>query len=194
LAWRTADDIVAGRVPPASGASEFWSAYERLRDNGDLRIFVGLASMLEDHSDDAERIEADIVLAARELLARPAPRRWIKLMALRGRAPVTQTVGPDDIEFDLDALYLSGGLRSDLARWNARFEAVLAEGPKSGGFDSEDDAESLVDGGQHLVSRLQKELGAGYHVEYMPAPIRPPGGKFRARQKAGVFRRRRRRQ
>jgi hypothetical protein len=150
--------------------------------------------MLEDHSDDAERIEADIVLAARELLARPAPRRWIKLMALRGRAPVTQTVGPDDIEFDLDALYLSGGLRSDLARWNARFEAVLAEWPKSGGFDSEDDAESLVDGGQHLVSRLQKELGAGYHVEYMPAPIRPPGGKFRARPKAGVFRRRRRRQ
>jgi hypothetical protein len=73
LARRTAGDIVAGRIRPARGATELWLAYLKVRDNGDLRVFVGLASMLDDHPEDAERIEAAIVAAARELLARPAP-------------------------------------------------------------------------------------------------------------------------
>jgi len=105
---------VAGRISPACGASELCLAYGKVRDSGDLRIFVGLASMLDDHPDDAEQIEADMVVAAQELLARPAPRRWIKLMAVRGRSPLTQTIGPDDIEVDPQALQLSDGLRSDL--------------------------------------------------------------------------------
>lgn len=114
LARRIAGDIVAGRISPACGASELCLAYGKVRDSGDLRIFLGLASMLDDHPDDAEQIEADMVVAAQELLARPAPRRWIKLMAVRGRSPLTQTIGPDDIEVDPQALQLSDGLRSDL--------------------------------------------------------------------------------
>ena len=181
LARRTAGDIVAGRIGPARGATELWLAYLKVRDNGDLRIFVGLASMLEDHPQDAEQIEADMVAAARELLARPAPRRWIKLMAVRGRSPLTQSTGPGDIEVDPEALHISDGLRSGLARWDAYFAAVLSGWPAAGGFDSEHDAERFVAAGRQLVSRLQGELGASYHVEYMPEPIRPPGVKLRRR-------------
>jgi hypothetical protein len=181
LARRTAGEIVAGRIRAARGANELWLAYQKVRDNGDLRIFVGLASTLDDHPDDAEQVEADIVAAARELLNRPAPRRWIKLMAARGRSPLTQTTGPDDIEVDPEALRLSDGLRSDLAQWKAYFEATLSGWPASGGFDSEHHAERFVAAGQQLVLQLQDELGASYHVEYMPEPIRPPGVKLRAR-------------
>jgi hypothetical protein len=181
LARRTAGDIVAGRIRPARGATELWLAYGKVRDSGDLRIFVGLASMLDDHPEDADQIEANMVAAARELLARPAPRRWIKLMAVRGRSPLTQTVGSGHIEVDPDTLHLSGGLRSDLARWDAYFQATLSGWPAAGGFDSEYDAERFVAAGQQLVSRLQDELGADYHVEYRPEPIRPPGVKLRTR-------------
>lgn len=181
LARRTAGDIVAGRIGPARGATELWLAYLKTRDNGDLRVFVGLASMLDDHPEDAEQIEADMVAAARELLARPAPRRWIKLMAVRGRSPLTQSTGPDDIEVDPETLQISNGLRSDLARWDAYFAAVLSDWPAAGGFDSEQDVERFVAAGRQLVSRLQDELGASYHVEYMPEPIRPLGVKLRRR-------------
>jgi hypothetical protein len=179
LVRRTAGEILAGRITAACGASELWLAYETVRDNGDLRIFVGLASMLDDHPEDAEQIEADITAAARELLGRPAPRRWIKLMAGRGRSPLTQTIGPDDIEVEPEALRLSDGLRSDLAQWKAYYETTLWGWPASGGFDSEHDAERFVAAGQRLVLQLQDELGAGYHVEYMPEPTRLPGVKLR---------------
>ncbi len=181
LVRRTAAEIVARRLSPARGATELWRAYPKVRDNGDLRIFVGLASMLDDHPDDAERIEAEIVLAAQELLARPAPRRWIKLMAVRGRSPLTQTMGPDNVEVDPQTLRLSDGLSSDLARWDADFVATLSGWPASGGFDSEHAAEAFVEAGKQLVSMLQHELGASYHVEYMPEPIRRPGVKLRTR-------------
>lgn len=181
LARRTAGQIVAGRISPARGATELWLAYGKVRDNGDLRIFVGLASMLDDHPDDAEQIEAGMVMAAQELLSRPAPRRWIKLMAVRERSPLTQTMGPGHIEVDPQTLQLSDGLCSGLARWNAHFAAALSGWPASGGFDSKHDAETFVAAGKQLVSQLQDELGAGYHVEYMPEPTRPPGVKLRKR-------------
>jgi hypothetical protein len=180
LARRTASDIVAGRVRAAHGADELWLAYHTVRDNGDLRIFVGLASMLDGHPEDTEQIEAHMVAAARELLDRPEPRRWIKLMAARGRSPLTQTLGSGDIEVDPEALRLSDGLRSDLAQWEAHFEATLSGWPASGGFDSEHDAERFVAAGERLVLQLQDELGAGYYLEYMPEPTRPPGVRLRA--------------
>ena len=60
---------MAGRIGAARGADELWLSYQKVRDNGDLRIFVCLA--LDDHPEDAEQIEARIVAAARELLDRP---------------------------------------------------------------------------------------------------------------------------
>lgn len=181
LARRTAGDIAAGRIGPARGATDLWLAYLKTQDNGDLRIFVGLASMLEDHPEDAEQIEADIVAAARELLARPAPRCWIKLTAVRGRSPLTHSTSSGDIEVDPETLQISDGLRSGLARWDAYFAAVLSDWPAAGGFDSEHDAERFAAAGRQLVARLQDELGASYHVEYRPEPIRPPGVKLRRR-------------
>jgi len=181
LARRTAGEIVSGRIAPAPGADELWLAYQKVRDSGDLRIFVGLASELDDHPECAEQIHAHIVVAARELLDRPAPRRWIKLMADRGGSPLTQTAGHDNIEVDPGDLRLSDGLRSDLAEWRAYFDATLSSWPAAGGFDSERDAERFVAAGRQLAVRLQDELGASYYVEYMPEPIRPPGVKLRAR-------------
>ena len=180
LVRRTARDIVAGRVTPADGASELFLAYFKVRDSGDLRIFVGLASVLDDLPQDAARIGDQIVAAAQELLARPAPRRWIKLMAVSGRSPLTQTAGTDHAEVDPQTLQLSGGLSSDLARWDGHHAAALSGWPGSGGFDSEQDAERFVAEGEQLASRLQEELGPGCHVEYMPEPTRPPGLKLRA--------------
>lgn len=180
LARRAARDIVAGRVTPGDGASELFLAYLKVRDSGDLRIFVGLASLLDDYPQDAARIGDQIMAAARELLARPAPRRWLKLMAVSGRSPLTQTAGPDQAEVDPGALPLSDGLRAALARWDGRHAAALSGWPGSGGFSSEKDAEQFVAEGRQLASQLQEELGPGYHVEYTPEPTRPPGLKLRA--------------
>jgi len=101
-------------------------------------------------------------------------------MAARGRSPLTQTTGPDDIEVDPGALPLSDGLRSDLAQWSANFEATLSGWPAAGGFGAERDAERFAALGRQLVFQLQGELGASYHVEYRAEPIRPPGVKLRA--------------
>ena len=121
LARLTAADIVAGRVSPGQGATNLWLIYLRVMDSGDLRIFVGLGSELDDHPEDEKEIAAQIISEAQALLDRPAPRRWIKLIAVRGRSPVTQTAGPDDIEVDPAALRISDALRTDLVRWAARF-------------------------------------------------------------------------
>jgi hypothetical protein len=180
LARRTAAGIVAGQVRPAHGASELWRAYLKVKDSGDLRIFVGLGSLLDDHPQDAGQIEEQIVTAARELLARAGPRTWVKLMAVPGRSPLTQTTGSYNTEIDPQALHLSDGLRSDLARWDSYFAAALSGWPQAGGFESQQDAEKFVAAGRQLVVRLQDELGPAYNIEYMPEATRPPGLKVAA--------------
>ena len=142
---------------------------------------MGLPSQLDGYLEDADQIEAAIVVAARELLARPVPRRWIKLEAVRGRSPLTQTASPYDAEVHPETLQLSDTLLSDLALWNAYFAAALSDWPEGGGFESEQDAERFVAAGRQLVLQLQEELGPSYYVEYMPEPIRPPGVKLRTR-------------
>jgi hypothetical protein len=182
LIRRTAADMVTGRIGPADGAAELWLAYERVRDNGDLRIFVGLASELEDHPEAAEQLVAAMVAEARDLLARPVPRRWLRLMAARGRSPLTLAAGCDSLDVDPELLPFGDGLRVDLARWDERFQAMFSRWPAAGGFETELDAEQFVAEGERLVSQLQDELGASYHVEYMPEPIRPPGVRIRRRR------------
>jgi len=183
LARRTAAEIVAGRIRPGRGASELWLTYQRVQDSGDLRIFVGLASELDDHPEDTARIEAQIVEEAKALLDRPSPRCWTKLMAARERSSLSRAAGPDNVDVDLEAMQLSDGLRSDLARWDADFADALGNWPASGGFDSIEEAETFVETGERLVLRLQDELGVTYHVEYMPEPVRPPGVKLRRSQR-----------
>lgn len=193
LVRRTAIEVIARRMSPGRGANELWAAYHHVRDSGDLRTFVGLASMLDDYPEDEARIEAQILAEVEQLLARPAPRVWIKLMAARGRSTITRTVGVVDVEVDPDSLLLGDDLRSALARWEHQYRNTLSNWPESGGFASERDAEDFVTEGHLLVTRLQADLGSGYYVEYMPEPIRPPGVKLRARRSGWIMRRRPRR-
>ncbi len=182
LARRTAREIVDGRMEPILGAEALWSAYVRLRDNGDLRIFVALASELDDHPEGVEQLSAQILAEARSLLDRPKPRCWIRLMAARGRGPITRTAGLDDVEVDLNELGISGDLRADVVRWARAFEDLFTGWPALGGFATGQQAEAFVADGERLVTRLQDELGPTYHVEYTPEPTRPPGVKLRARR------------
>lgn len=179
LARMTAQGIVDGVVSPAVGANEIWgSAYHRVDDSGDLRIFVGLASMLDDHPEDSAAIEKQIVMAAKELLQRPRPRRWIKLMACVGHSSLTRTAGDSDVEVDPAALPIGPGLVAEIERWAVEHLAVLGDWPRASGFESEQQAEVFVRKGEQLAARLEAELGAEYYVEYMPEPIRPPGVKL----------------
>lgn len=180
LVRRTANGIVDDTVGPAAGANQIWrSAYHRVEHSGDLRIFVGLASALDDRPEDRAAVEEQIVAAATELLLqRPRPRVWIKLMAAVGRSPVSRTAGDDGVEVDPADLPIGPQLVADVERWAARHRSVLAQWPRTAGFTSERAAGEFVARGAHLVSRLQAELGLGYQVEYMPEPIRPPGVKL----------------
>lgn len=182
LARRTASKIVEGRTEPGRGANALWMVYDRVLDSGDLRIFVGLASELDDRPEDNEQLSEQIMAEAEALLHRPKPRRWIKLLAARGRAPITQTAAHDDFEVDLEALEVSDALRADVSHWNGKFVDVLGGWPDCGGFSSVEEAEAFVADGERLVSRLQRELGPTYNVEYMPEPTRPPGVKLRPRR------------
>jgi hypothetical protein len=179
----TATAIVSGDISPAEGAG--WiarSAYWRAEEEGDLRIFVGLASELEDHPDYIDSIEKAIVNAATEMLHRAEPRRWMKLRAAVGGSPLTHTGASGEREIDATALPISPQLLTDLLFWNDTYNAILAGWPKARGFHSEPHAETFVDQGTHLVVRLQSELGPEHHVEYMPEPIRKPGLKLSTNQ------------
>jgi hypothetical protein len=179
LARMTAQGIADGAISPAVGANEIWgSAYHRVEDSGDLRIFVGLASMLDDHPEDSAAVEKQIVVAAKDLLQRSRPRRWIKLMARVGHSSLTRTAGDTDVEVDPAALPVGPGLVAEIECWAAKHLAVLGDWPRAGGFESEQEAEVFVRKGEQLAARLQAELGAEYYVEYMPEPIRPPGVKL----------------
>ncbi|BCY10082.1 hypothetical protein [Actinoplanes sp. L3-i22] len=152
-ARRAATEMVAGRIRPTDGADQLRLAYEEVRNNGDLRIFVGLMSTLEDYPEGAEHIEGQMLAAARELLARPAPRRWITLMAASGQSPLRDDEGP--VEVEPGALPVSEGLRRELVRWNA-------------GVDAEPGTERFFAAGRELGARLQSELGPTCRVEYVP--------------------------
>ena len=180
LVRETARAIVEAEIVPEAGARRICRWASDVEDSGDLRIFVGLASELEDHPEDRARLESQVLAEAVELLRRPNPRVWIKLMAVNGGSGLSRSAGAGAVGVDPADLAISKGLRVDLAAWNAEHAWVMAGWPRSGGFGSATDAERFVDSGRQLVSRLQGELGQEYHVEYMPEPIRPPGVRLRS--------------
>jgi hypothetical protein len=175
--WRlvrhTAEQIVQGDITPYDGASWIWrSAYRRVEHEGDLRIFVGLASEWEDNPEYRDQYDEDIVDEARTLLARQHPRRWVKVMADYECWPLWDPNPPKNL--DPEELPISEPLRLDLTSWAAAFDQTLNRSdPASSGFASTHDAEHFVAQGRALVERLQGELGEAWHVEYMPAPTHP---------------------
>ncbi|WP_204010032.1 hypothetical protein [Virgisporangium aurantiacum] len=187
LARTTAQQIVDGVISPAAGANEIWrSAFHRVEDSGDLRIFVGLASTLDDHPEDPAVIELEIVAAAKELLQRSRPRRWLKLMAQVGRSPLSRTAGENRIELDPADLPIRPELVAEIEAWAAEHLEVLREWPRIGGFESEEQAEVFVQQGERLAAQVQAAVGADYHVEYMPEAVRPPGVKLSSSHRVGT--------
>lgn len=167
-------------MPATAGAHQISNWAHEVEDAGDLTIFTGLTSILEDHPDDRVDIEAMIVEEAEAVLARPHPRVWIRLMATAdsNSALARLTVG-GWTSIDPQDLPLGEALRAEVQAWNADHTTVLSEWPRRGGFDSIAHAERFVEAGRALVARLQSSLGPGHHVEYMPEAIRPPGGRLR---------------
>jgi len=180
LVRRTAQRIVDGEVLPYEGALWMWrEAWPRVDPEGDLRIFVGLASEIQDHPEVRAEIEPGIVRAARELLARPAPRQWIKLQAARGTSPVTVSRTTTNEVVAIRALDISETLAEDIEQWAREYEATFDPDDGRSGFASQSEAEAFVQRGRQLVDRLQTELGEAWHVEYRQEPTRPPGLRLR---------------
>lgn len=184
--WRlvrmTAARVVSGEVPPYQGALWIWTrAAHEVEEEGDLRIFIGLASERQDHPDAGNEIDAQIVDAARELLARDHPRQWLRLQARRGELPLSRSkshglkpVLPADLQ-------LSPDLATALTCWAADYEATFDSDPDESGFESQGAAEAFVQRGRTLAGDLQRELGESWRVEFYPEPIRPPGLRLRTR-------------
>lgn len=177
----TCAQITSGAVSPFAGAEWIWrSASWRVDDEGDLRIFAGLASEYEDHPDDAVVIGAQIVAASQEVIGRAQPRRWVRLMAERGRSALSRTgpSGPEAIE--LLELPISPELAAGVAAWALDYDQTFGDRDEDGGFESEAHAVAFIERGRFLVEGLQEELGPGWCVEYMPEPTRPPGLRLKS--------------
>lgn len=171
----TARQIVDGVLDPGAGAAWMWrEASYRAEPEGDLRIFVGLASELEDHPDHRELFAREIVRESAELLARTEPRRWLRLQADAAR-PLSMSTTRGQAPVDLSGLGLSEALASRVSAWSDEWTDVLDRG----GFASIAEAEGFVDVGRNVAEALQECLGPGWHVEYYPEPIRPPGVRLR---------------
>ncbi len=177
----TCAQIASGAVAPFVGAAWIWrSASWRVEDEGDLRIFAGLASEYEDHPDDAVHIGAQIVAESKELLGRTDPRRWVTLMAARGTSPLSRTGPSGDEPIELVDLTISPPLAARIAAWVADYEQTFGDRDEDDGFESEADADSFTERGRSLVDGIQKELGPRWYVDYMPEPTRPPGVRLKS--------------
>ncbi len=185
--WRLIRDIASrvadGDLSPSTGAHSIWRLSSRVRSEGDLRIFVGLASVLEDHPDSWPALHQQIRQEAQALLARSTLRTWVLLKADAGIAwPLWQ---PDPRRvLEPDALSVSESLRTELTHWLATFAANVARAVTPGQdrvwgqsvFPDRTQAVAFVDQGHKLALRLQGELGDQFVVEYYPEPVDPVGG------------------
>ena len=182
LVRKTAAEIASGDLPPYEGARWIWrNAAHEVEEEGDLRIFVGLASEREDHPESAVEIDAAIVEASRDLLARVAPRRWLRLQARRNEPPLSRW-RPDRLHsVSASELGVSTELAEALDRWAEDFDATFGADERTSGFHSGANAEGFVAQGASLSDRLQGELRDSWHLDYYPEPIRPPGLRLRAR-------------
>ncbi len=161
LTRETMARIVSGAVDPYDGASWIWSSvYWRFEREGDLRIFVGLASEWEDHAGSRPAIEIAIREAARHLLKQGQPRRWVKLQARVGEPPLRKPrSGRANSGYELG---LTEQLQGELSAWATAFDSTQANpGIGPSGFDTARSAERFVEQGARLAKALQRELGDG---------------------------------
>lgn len=185
--WRIIRDIasrvVDGDLSPSTGANNIWRLSRRVQSEGDLRIFIGLASELEDHPDSWPLRHEQIRHEAGALLERSSPRTWVLLKADAGIGWPLWQPEPRRV-LNPDALEVSNLLRADLARWLETFEEnverAIARGRErvwgKSVFPDRTQATAFVEHGRELAAQLQNELGAHFVVEYYPEPVDPVGG------------------
>lgn len=168
--------MVDGETDPIDGALEIDRTRSRVVDGGDLRGFGGIYWWHTERPEEREQIAASARHEAAHLLSRAHPRRWIQLRAQAGKSPLARSIGPGPrTPITAADISISSQLTSDVEAWAAEHRTVMEGWPGRGGFRSQEHAENFVRGGEVLVDRLQRELGDGYRVEYMPEPTRPPG-------------------
>lgn len=180
LARQVCGQIVDGKLAPSAGAAWIWANVSHgIEREGDFRIFIGLVSELDDHPEARQQLESDIVAAAREILARQEPRRWVRLQARRCQAPLAISSSRDPSPVPPESLAISSELAGSLVRWASDFDATFEAASGNDGFASARAAEDFVERGRVLAAALQHELGGAWHVEYYPEPTRPPGLRLR---------------
>ena len=177
LVRHTARGVVDGAVAPITAAEWLWrSASHRMEPEGDLRIFIGLASEAEDHPEQLQVIADAVVSECRALMARQRPRHWLRLEAGDdGVLSLATTYGQS--HRGLDQLPVPEDLATRLQGWHQQWRESMGEG----GFASIQAAEEFVAAGMALADELQDDLGTDWHVEYYPEPVRPPGVRLRSR-------------
>lgn len=182
--WQVVRDLCArvvdGSAQAGPSARWIWAhvAHE-VEQEGDLRGFVALASELEEHPDSREEIEEDIVAAARDLLQRPWPRRWLRLQARLDSTPLSLSLSSGLVPVVPEKLGLGDADATALAQWARQFDATFAANEHAAGFDSQQQAEEFVARGHQLTEIVQRALGDHWQVEYYPEPVRPPGLRLR---------------
>jgi hypothetical protein len=182
LAKHAAEQIVNGELAPFDGASWIWRhVSRRIEAEGDLRVFVGLASEWEDHPEYRSSIEATIVEEARILVGRDEPRRWLTVRACRGCSPLWYSRPDRAINIQSQELPIQAGLAQEITQWAADFNSTFDDDPAFSGFITAEAAVTFVERGRRIVARLQEALGTSWHVEYMPEPVAAPGLRLRAR-------------
>ena len=195
----TARQIVDGEVDPCDGAAWIWrhAGHDRALE-GDLRVFIGLASEYEglpadgaplppgwprSAADDLpgyrDRLRRETVRAAEDLLGRAEPRRWLRLSAdadhpLSLSLPSQHGTLPP---VDPTGLPVPAGVAEQVDAWRLAWRAVEGRG----GFDSREHAVRFVEEGRALAASLQEALGDTWVVEHWPEPTAPPGLRLRPR-------------
>lgn len=145
------------------------NVYGQIEPEGDLRIFVGLASEHDDHPTEHQLLADAIGEAANEILGRGFLRHWLCLEARIGMLPVRKTNLEGGTPIDLTSLDVPPALGQRLTSWAYEFDtAQQRPGRGPSGFGSVSAAEDFVARGENLRAALQNHLGSAWHVEYMP--------------------------
>mgnify|MGYP001197141125 CR=1 FL=1 len=177
--WRlvrhTAVQVVDGSLDPSLAAAWLWrSASWRLEPEGDLRVFVGLASEIENQPQQRDALIAEVIDECRSLLTRPGLRQWLRLRASRD-SPLSLSTNAGPVALSPGDLSLPENLRARLDEWQQQWHAIV----DAGGFASASAARTFVAAGASYATALQSALGSRWNVEYYPEPTRPPGFQLR---------------
>ena len=114
-------------MSPSAGYHWIWSQIcYRIELEGDLRIFIGLASEWDDHPRSQPALEAQIVAAARTLVAQREPRRWVRVQARQGMSPLATPITLE--ELPVETLRVSGDLMKSFVSWASNYEDTFVLG------------------------------------------------------------------